>query len=47
MLEDIQGAVRPNSLVLEEAFSGTKQLTVVVVVVATEPMGMSCLLNYR
>lgn len=34
-------------LLLEEAIAGTKQLTVVVVVVVSEPSGMSCLLNYR
>lgn len=44
LLEEVQRAVRPNSPTLEEAFSGTKQLTVVVVVMA--PTGMGCLLNY-
>lgn len=43
-LEEVQPAVRPNSPTLEEAFSGTKQLTAVVVVMA--PTEMSCLLNY-
>lgn len=40
-----QGAVRPYSQVLEEAVAGTKQLTVVVVVM--EPTGMRRCLNYR
>lgn len=44
LLEEVQRAVRPNSKALKEAFSGTKQLTAVVVVMA--PTGMSCLLNY-
>lgn len=44
LLEEVQRAVRPNSPALKEAFSGTKQLTAVVVVMA--PTGMSCLLNY-
>lgn len=44
LLEEVQSAVWLNSPTLEEAFSGTKQLTVVVVVM--EPTGMSCLLNY-
>lgn len=44
LLEEVQSAVWPNSPTLEEAFSGTKQLTVVVAVM--EPTGMSCLLNY-
>lgn len=42
MLEEVQGAVRPNSQVLEEAVSSTKQLTVVVVVM--EPSGMCYLI---
>lgn len=37
MLEEGQGAVRPDSQVLEEAVSGTKQLTVAVAVM--EPTG--------
>lgn len=45
MLEEVQGAVRPNSQVLGEAVTATKQLTVVVVV--TEPTGMCYFLNYR
>lgn len=44
MLEEVQSAVRPNSPTLEGAFSGTKQLAAVVVVM--EPTGMRCLLNY-
>lgn len=44
MLEEEQGAVRPNSQVLEESVTGTKQLTVVVV--AIEPTGMHYFLNY-
>lgn len=44
MLEEEQGAVRPNYQVPEEPVSGTKQLTVVVVVM--EPTGMHYFLNY-
>ena len=44
MLEEVQGAVRPNSQVLVQAVPGTKQLTVVVVV--TKPTGMYCFFNY-
>lgn len=38
------GCCQTKFLLLEEAVSGTKQLTVVVF--AMEPSGMSCLLNY-
>ena len=45
MLEEGYSAVRPNSQVLEEAVSGTKQLTAVVVVIG--PTGMRFVFNYR
>lgn len=44
MLEDGRGVVRPSFKVDEEAFSGTKQLTVVT---GMEPVGMCRFLNYR
>lgn len=48
MLEEVQECCQTKFLLLEEAIPGTKQLTVVVVVVVvSEPSGMSCLLNYR